>query len=66
MDQILQALVDNCRIYMRELDWKLVLFENAQGFVQNNAHVKCIKILFNKEKLYFLPKDIVEKLKKNV
>lgn len=58
---ILSYIFDN---YLRE-PVKFGPFENAQGFVQNNAHVKCIKILFNKEKLYFLPKDIVEKLKKN-
>lgn len=58
---ILSYIFDN---YLRE-PVKFGPFENAQAFVQNNAHVKCIKILFNKEKLYFLPKDIVEKLKKN-
>lgn len=58
---ILSYIFDN---YLRE-PVKFGPFENAQGFVQNNAHVKCMKILFNKKKLYFLPKDIVEKLKRN-
>ena len=58
---ILSYIFDN---YLRE-PVKFGPFENAQGFVQNNAHVKCMKILFNKKKIYFLPKDIVEKLKRN-
>lgn len=58
---ILSSIFDN---YLRE-PVKFGPFENAQGFVQNNTHVKCMKILFDKEKLYFLPKDMVEKITRN-
>ena len=40
-------------------------FENAQGFVQTNAHVRCMKILYNKPQLYFIPQDIFNKIKDN-
>ena len=58
---VLSSIFDN---YLRE-PVKFGPFEYAQGFVQNNAYLKCIKILFDKDKLYFLPKDIVEKMKRN-
>lgn len=40
-------------------------FENAQGFVQNNTHIKCMKILHHKKTLYLLPEDIVVHIYKN-
>lgn len=53
---LLEYIFDN---YIRE-PIKFGPFENAQGFVQSNAHVKCMKILYGKNKLYFIPKDITE------
>lgn len=50
--------------YIRE-PIKFGPFENAQGFVQDNTHVKCMKILFHKRKLYFLPEDIVAHITNN-
>lgn len=50
--------------YIRE-PIKFGPFENAQGFVQDNMHVKCMKILCHKRKLYFLPDDIVAHITKN-
>lgn len=58
---ILSELFDN---YVRE-PIKFGPFENAQGFVQNNSHVKCMKILYNKPQLYFIPHDIFYKIKDN-
>lgn len=48
--------------YVRE-PIKFGPFENAQGFVENNTHVKCLKILYGKNKLYLIPKDIAQKIK---
>ena len=58
---VLLSIFDN---YVRE-PFRFGPFEFFQGFVQDNAHVKCLKILFGKDKLYMLPKDIVEKIKSN-
>ena len=44
--------------YIRE-PIKFGPFENAQGFVRDNTHVKCMKALYHKRTLYFLPEDIV-------
>ena len=53
---VLEYIFDN---YVRE-PVKFGPFENAQCFVQDNAHVKCMKILYGKKKLYFIPKDIAD------
>lgn len=50
--------------YVRE-PIKFGPFENAQGFVQDNSHVKCMKILYGKSQLYFIPQDILYKIKEN-
>ena len=50
--------------YIRE-PIKFGPFENAQGFVQNNTHIKCMKILYQKKALYLLPEDIVAHMYKN-
>ena len=50
--------------YIRE-PIKFGPFENAQGFVQNNTHIKCMKILHHKKTLYLLPEDIVVHIYKN-
>ena len=50
--------------YIRE-PIKFGPFENAQAFVENNTHVKCIKILYGKKELHFVPKDIMNKIKSN-
>lgn len=50
--------------YIRE-PIKFGPFENAQGFVQNNTHIKCMKILYHKKALYLLPEDIVAHIYKN-
>ena len=50
--------------YIRE-PIKFGPFENAQGFVQNNIHIKCMKILHHKKTLYLLPEDIVVHIYKN-
>lgn len=57
----LSEVFDN---YVRE-PVKFGPFENAQGFVQDNTHIKCMKILYNKPQLYFLPQDILNKIKGN-
>lgn len=57
----LSEIFDN---YVRE-PIKFGQFENAQGFVQTNAHVRCMKILYNKPQLYFIPQDIFNKIKDN-
>lgn len=48
--------------YVRE-PIKFGPFENAQGFVESNTHVKCLKILYGKSKLYLIPKDIAQKIR---
>ena len=50
--------------YIRE-PIKFGSFENAQAFVDNNTHVKCIKTLYGKKELHFVPKDIMNKIKSN-
>ena len=50
--------------YIRE-PIKFGPFENAQAFVDNNTHVKCIKTLYGKKELHFIPKDIMNKIKSN-
>ena len=50
--------------YIRE-PIKFGPFENAQAFVDNNTHVKCIKTLYGKKELHFVPKDIMNKIKSN-
>ena len=60
IDELNNSYLNN---YIRE-PIKFGPFENAQGFIKDNFHVKCLKVLYSKHTLCLLPEDIVNHIYK--